>query len=175
MAAGASPETTSRWRSRKWNTNTRCSTGNSPAYASGGDAHGAAIPSIFSYYIQVEQLIYRESSGAGGPVQGLGAFASYSARFPSSPTPLTSVTEAYFGGVVYRGLLPQRGSDVTGIGAAVARLSQGGSKQETAIEVFYKAHLTPTMSIQPDVQYVVSPSGLYRDALVVGVRFQLAL
>ena len=41
--------------------------------------------------------------------------------------------------------------------------------------MFYKAQITPLMSVQPDIQYVISPSGIYRDALVVGVRFQVAL
>ena len=30
------------------------------------------------------------------------------------------------------------------------------------------------MSIQPDIQYIATPSGIYPDALVVGMRFQLA-
>jgi len=43
------------------------------------------------------------------------------------------------------------------------------------VEVFYKAHLTPWATVQPDLQYVASPSGLYRDSLVVGLRFEILL
>lgn len=77
--------------------------------------------------------------------------------------------------VVYRGLISGRDEDVVGVGAAWARLNQGGSQEETVIEVFYKAQITPSMTIQPDMQYVINPSGLYRDALAVGVRFQVTL
>jgi len=144
-------------------------------YASGGEALGLSIPSIFSYYIQFEQLVYRENPCHEADSQGLGIFASYAPRFPSRPIPVTAISEAFFGGVVYSGLIHGRDEDVAGMGAAWARLNQGGAMEETAIEVFYKAQITPSMSVQPDIQYVVSPSGIYRDALAVGLRFQLAL
>jgi carbohydrate-selective porin OprB len=31
------------------------------------------------------------------------------------------------------------------------------------------------MILEPDIQYVLSPSGIYRDALAVGVRFEVTL
>ena len=46
---------------------------------------------------------------------------------------------------------------------------------ETVTEVFYKAQLTPRVSLQPDLQYISSPSGIYRDSLVVGIRFEMSL
>ena len=58
-------------------------------------------------------------------------------------------------------------------GVAWARLNRSGTRQETAVEVFYKAAITPWLSIQPDLQYIASPSGIYRDALAVGLRFQV--
>ncbi|TWU31611.1 carbohydrate porin [Novipirellula artificiosorum] len=74
-------------------------------------------------------------------------------------------------GVVYRGLLPGRDEDVIGAGIAWARLNLGGTNQETVVETFYKAQVTATVSMQPDIQYIASPSGIYRDALAVGLRF----
>jgi len=56
-----------------------------------------------------------------------------------------------------------------------AELYQGGTNQETVFEFFYKAELTPRISLQPDLQYIVTPSGIHRDALAVGVRFQVTL
>lgn len=143
-------------------------------YASGSDSGGLSIPSS-SCYVQIEQAIYRENPGAEDDLQGLGVFGSYAPRFPKRPIPVTAIAEAAVAGVVYRGLAPGRADDVVGLGAAWAMLNQSGSKQETAIEVFYKAQLSPSASIQPDIQYIVSPSGIYRDALAVGVRFQVAL
>ena len=65
--------------------------------------------------------------------------------------------------------------DVFGAGVAWAELYQGGTNQETVVEVFYKAQITPLLSVQPDLQYIVSPSGIHRDALVAGVRFEAKL
>ena len=45
--------------------------------------------------------------------------------------------------------------------------------RETVVEVFYKAQLSPTISLQPDIQYIASPSGIHSDSLAVGVRFQM--
>ena len=78
-------------------------------------------------------------------------------------------------GFVYTGLLPQRDADVLGAGVAWAELFQGGTNQETVFELFYKMEITPGISIQPDLQYIVTPSGIHRDAIAVGVRFQVAL
>ena len=46
---------------------------------------------------------------------------------------------------------------------------------ETTVEVFYLAQLTPYLTIQPDLQYIASPSGIYRDSIAAGLRFQLNL
>jgi len=82
----------------------------------------------------------------------------------------------YFGaGVIYRGLLPGRDEDVIGGGIARAHLHLGGKYREEAVEFFYKAKISDHLMIQPDFQYIASPSGLYRDALVVGLRFEAAL
>lgn len=71
------------------------------------------------------------------------------------------------------GLIPRRDRDVLGTGLAWAELFQGGTNQETVVEFFYNAQLTPRVRVQPDLQYVDSPSGIYRDALVTGFRFQV--
>jgi len=145
------------------------------AYTSGGDAIGLTFPSAFGYYLQFEQLIYQEDACDNNDLQGLGVFVGYFPRDPSGPIPIPAVLNNVLGGAVYKGLLPGRNQDVVGAGVTWAKLNQGGTNQETAIEVFYKAQLSSSVSIQPDMQYVVSPSGLYRDALAVGVRFQLDL
>ena len=62
-----------------------------------------------------------------------------------------------------------------GVGFAWSELFGGGTNQESVVELFYRMQLAPHLAIQPDVQYIASPSGIYRDALVAGVRFQLDL
>jgi porin len=43
------------------------------------------------------------------------------------------------------------------------------------VELFYGYRLTPAITIKPDVQYIANPGGAGRDALAVGVRFELSL
>jgi len=46
------------------------------------------------------------------------------------------------------------------------------SSAETVIEATYKVQLTPWWTIQPDFQYIVTPSGVQgsKNATVLGVR-----
>ena len=50
-----------------------------------------------------------------------------------------------------------------------------GQTDETEIELFYRAPLTPYVTIQPDLQYIANPSGQGRDAFVASLRFELVL
>ena len=143
-------------------------------YFSGGDVSGVTLDSARGYYVQLEQLIFRENPGCPGDAQGLGAFVSHFPRFSSSAIPLGAVWSNVVGGIVYRGPIPCRNEDVVGAGVAWAKLNRSGTLQETVVEFFYKAQIGPRTSLQPDVQYIASPSGIHRDALAVGLRFQVA-
>jgi carbohydrate-selective porin OprB len=44
----------------------------------------------------------------------------------------------------------------------------------TEITPFYKAHVTPWITLQPDLQYIANPSGIYGDSLTVGLRYQVS-
>ena len=140
---------------------------------SGGDVSGQAFPSGYGYYVQIEQLIVCENPCEESDAQGLGAFASYFPRFGNREFPVTSVWGDLVRGIVYRGLIPCRDEDVVGAGASWAKLNRDGTLQETVVEVFYKATINPWLRIQPDLQYIASPSGIYRDALAVGLRFEV--
>jgi hypothetical protein len=127
------------------------------------------------YLVQIEQLVWRESVCESKFPQGLGVFFSYVPRFFGGQIIDESLGDSFVGGLVYRGLLPQHDEDVIGAGVARAELFQGGTNQETVFEFFYKAQITPRISFQPDLQYIASPSGIYRDAIAAGLRFQLNL
>lgn len=144
-------------------------------HAADGEFAGARFPSISGVYLQVEQFVWREPSSTSETPQGLGLFGSWAPRFVNRPVPVTAISDSFFAGLVYRGPLRGRNHDVTGAGVAWARLNQQETSPETVIEVFYKMQLTPSITLQPDLQYVSHPSGVFRDALVLGVRFQVAL
>jgi len=87
------------------------------------------------------------------------------------------------GGLSYTGLLPGRDHDLAGLAVMQAgfgtpyRDAEGVLAHETAVELTYQAEIRPGLIVQPDVQYVVHPSGDpgLRDALVVGVRLRIGL
>jgi porin len=91
------------------------------------------------------------------------------------------------GGFNFTGFIPGRDTDVGGIAVARSHVSddygasqilQGNppSSAETVIEATYKVQLAPWWSVQPDVQYIVTPSGVVgsRNATVLGLRTMVA-
>lgn len=109
--------------------------------------------------------------------QGVGVFAIYGWAEPD-----VSVVEHHvaFGGA-WKGPIPTRDDDTTGIGASLAIFSdEDGAgvddEFELAIEAFYKVQITPWFSLKPDLQYVINPGGLasQRNAVVATVRAEIA-
>ena len=144
-------------------------------YESGGTIDGAGVPPVHEYIFQIEQAIYRECPGDNDNHQGLALFGAYYPRFPGDQIVDESIGDSFVAGFTYTGLFRGRDEDVMGVGVAYAELFRGVTNQETVTELFYKAQLTPRVSLQPDLQYISSPSGIYRDAFVAGVRFQWTL
>jgi porin len=48
---------------------------------------------------------------------------------------------------------------------------------EVVVELTYRAQITPWLSLQPDLQYIVNPSfdGRVGDALAIGARVEIAI
>jgi porin len=144
-------------------------------YSSNGRLSGEAFAAVHGYSVQLEQLIFREVSGGRCSAQGLGLFAAYYPRFLGEPALAGSIGDSFVAGCVYTGVLPNRDEDTIGVGVAWAELFEGGANRETAIELFYKVNVSTRLSLQPDLQYIATPSGIHRDSLAIGVRFQLSL
>lgn len=124
------------------------------------------------YDIGIDQLIFKES-WAEDDDQGLGVFFQYG----WAPEERNEVSNYIGGGLVYKGLIPCRDDDITGLGVAQAVFSDRMAvpRDETAIELFHKIPLSPYFMIQPDLQYIAHPSGVERDAVVAGLRFEVVL
>ncbi len=144
-------------------------------YLTDGNLAGEPLSASHGYSLQLEQLIYRESPHDEEDYQGLGIFGAYYPRFFGAEILTETIGDSFVGGLVYTGLIPQRDKDVIGAGVAWAELFQGGSNQETVVECFYQTRITPRLSVQPDLQYIATPSGIHRDALAVGVRLRVTL
>jgi len=86
-------------------------------------------------------------------------------------------------GFNYTGLFPSRPIDVLGVGTAYAHFSHlAGARDpyELAIETLYRIRITQWVSLKPDLQYIIHPSGsgafdepVRRDALVVTLRMEM--
>jgi porin len=103
------------------------------------------------------------------------------------------------GGLAYQGLLPGRAADTAGLAFGFARIGNNARgldrdtqvfgnplfpvrSQEVVLELSYLVQVTPHwMTLQPDLQYIINPSGGVlngngsprRDALVLGLRSKL--
>lgn len=91
------------------------------------------------------------------------------------------------GGFNFTGFIPNRLYDVAGIAIARSHVSadfgdsqiqQGGlpTTAETVLEATYKVQIAPWWSIQPDFQYIITPSAVQysHNATVLGLRTNVA-
>ncbi len=80
-------------------------------------------------------------------------------------------------GLHYTGMLSKNNDDVAGIAVAHAGFDSP-NKNETTIELSYSYKMNNFLSVQPDIQYIINPSGTdltLSNALVTAVRFIIEL
>jgi porin len=146
-------------------------------------------PWNYGLYFIADQMVYRvpqpvsvpaiANSGkqtAAAPLtdKGLGIF-THIGLAPRNSSVINFYVES---GLNYKGLIPTRDNDLLGVGFAYGHLNnnpQGdGSSNpgyEMVLETTYQIELTPWLSLQPDVQYVIHPSGTdIPNAFVLGAR-----
>jgi porin len=121
----------------------------------------------------------QQSTTASPTNKGLGIFT----HIGFTP-PISSFMNFYIdGGLTYKGLIRARDNDVLGAAIAYGHLSndpqdnEGRSNPgyEIVLEATYQIELAPWLSVQPDVQYVIHPSGTdIPNALVLGARTTLS-
>ena len=91
-----------------------------------------------------------------------------------------SEAESYAGaGVQYTNKVLYNDDDILGLGIFSVQFSDDANLEddnETTVELFYKLHPRPWLSIKPDLQYIHNPGGSgSNDALAVGMRFEISL
>ncbi len=136
---------------------------------SGSSAQGAE-----GFYAYLDQTLWTFAHAKGQTASRIGTFVQYA----WANDQLTEIDQNISGGLRWRGPIPGRTDDNTGVAATWAHLSpyaQTPYSYELAIEGFYTAQITPWLSIQPDLQYIIHPGGAYQNALVatvqVGIQF----
>ena len=131
----------------------------------------------YGVYGVMDQQLYSEAD----------RIISFFVRSGGAPSNTNFVDYYVDSGFNFSGFIPGRDNDVAGIAVARshvssdfsdAQVSAGGLPltAETVIEATYKAQLVPWWSIQPDVQYIITPSGMQgsQNAVVVGLRTNIA-
>ncbi len=120
-------------------------------------------------YVLADQIVYRESGPEGQRVLGVGGSLVFAPLQSINTIPLF-----VSGALVYRGLLRSRPKDITGFAAYVGAFSRDlpGQNVETVLELTHTMPLTPWLTVQPDIQYVINPSGRSstKNALVIGAQ-----
>lgn len=126
---------------------------------------------IGGYFI-ADQMIYREKDE-----QGLGIFL----QVGGAPDDQNEIDFYIGGGVHYRGLVPGRDEDETGIAVAHASVSNklvaagARDEDETVIELTYRSYLKPWFVIQPDIQFILNPGAVEGlvNSVVPFLRFEI--
>jgi porin len=134
----------------------------------------------FGIYGLAEHSVYGEP---GSEDQGLWVFAQLAYADPQ----VNRFSHYIGGGAVYRGLIPGRDRDETGLAVAVAqtgshyrrgqrRQGQRVSDQEAAFEGTHAVEVTQGVIVQFDAQYILHPNTdpSRRDAIALITRLELA-
>jgi porin len=157
-------------------------TGNHTTFASqaqfaNGTGQLQSTGTNYGVYGVLDQQIYSHNN----------KIVSFFVRSGGAPSNTNFVDYYAEGGFNFTGFVPGRDNDVGGLAVGRSHVSddygdsqilQGNpsSTAETVIEATYKAQLAPWWSLQPDLQYIVTPSGVQgsRNATVVGLRTTVA-
>jgi len=154
----------------------------------------SAQPWNYGFYCIADQMLYSvanserasvtdskgpQTSAASPTDKGLGVFT----HVTFSPQPSSFINFYIDGGLTYKGLIPTRDNDVLAMAVAYGHLSDNAQDKnrrsipgyEMVFETTYQIELTPWLSLQPDIQYVIHPSGTnISNALVLGARTTLS-
>ncbi|MEY2507408.1 MAG: porin [Verrucomicrobiota bacterium] len=131
----------------------------------------------YGFYVHADQMVYQETPGSD---QGLTVWVG-SGYYPQKE--ISIVPFQVNVGLNYEGLIPGRDRDHTMLhfiygdlsrDYALARRRPGGHRAESekVIEAAHRFQFTPWSYFQPDLQYVIDPSGTgdIPNALVIGAQ-----
>lgn len=131
----------------------------------------------FGFYAMSQQMVWRDPNNPNHSISIWGG-VTYSPQTNVAQMPMM-----VFGGVIWQGLLPRREQDKLLLTAMTGTFSReyaesiesevvGFATAETVIDVSYIIQLGEHFFVQPDIQYVIRPSGLRSipNALVLGLQ-----
>jgi porin len=89
--------------------------------------------------------------------QDLGEQWGWFARYSNNTGDVTVIEQLLAGGVVFRGPFGLE-HDAVGLGVSWADPSDGSRRDQTGIEVFYRAQVAPSVQVSPGVQLIFNPA-----------------
>jgi porin len=122
----------------------------------------------YGIYLIADQMILPNATGTGG----LAVFG----QLAVSPEKINTHYGYGGAGLSYKGILTKRADDILGIAFNKTWLNDPAIKDESIIELSYKAQVSDNLFIQPDFQYVINPGGTdhtLKNALAGSLRFGL--
>lgn len=131
---------------------------------------GGSDSGTHGLFLTAEQRITQRSGGSDG---GIFVFGQYG----SADEDVSDVAQHVAAGLVTEGTFASRESDSAGVYVTYVDLSDdtaaGYAKNECAIDAYYTFQINDHFAIQPELQYIINPSGSndVSNALVGGVRF----
>ncbi|MCM8529621.1 MAG: carbohydrate porin [Lentisphaeraceae bacterium] len=140
------------------------------------DGSGSDSSADGAYFV-FDQNLYKENPNLKDDNQGIGMYLQYG----FGDEDVQAIKDHYGAGLQWTGAFSNRDEDIVGIGYSSVGLSDEpnagfSESRESAYELFYKAPLSPWLTVQGDAQYIENPGGQSRrDALVFTLRFTIKL
>jgi len=121
-------------------------------------------------------MLYKETDNPDES-QGLGAFF----RYGRASAKRNDIETFWSAGLQYQGVFAGRDDDVLALGTSQAVFSDLASgtytaDNETVLELYYSAQITPWLTLSPNLQHVRHPGGDQSIAgtYIAGIRAQMA-
>ncbi len=122
----------------------------------------------YGIYAEFEQKLTNRFEDKSG---GLSMFS----QFGYARNSINDVPYYFGGGFVFKGITEKRREDSIGLAFGWHQFDKQLRKtehqtSEKVIELFYKIKITEFLYIQPDIQYIIKPSGNEKSAFALGLR-----
>lgn len=123
-------------------------------------------PATGGVYAVASQVLWRGHRGRRDRRRVI-TFAQYGWAPPRN----SPISQHVGGGVGMREPVRGRTGDLVGVGASWVRVAaDAGPGDETVLEAFYKAKVSPVAALQPDLQFAINPGGHGPETLVLTLR-----
>lgn len=130
----------------------------------------------YGIYASFEQMVYKEKKDNSKDLQGLTIFG----QLGLSPEDKNDIGKYGSLGLHYRGPIPNRDNDITGLAVnytnfasrikSIPMANGGRFADGTNIEFFYRIYVNKWFYLQPDIQYLINPNGTYNSSIAIGLR-----